>query len=81
MTQRLGAAEFVRNDGPAEIWQYRDSGCVLDLYLYPDNTGAAADPRVTHVDTRGRDGVGAADADCVNALLRTRSMRAAAGGN
>ena len=32
--RNLGAPEFVRRDGPAQIWQYRAENCVLDLFLY-----------------------------------------------
>ena len=30
----LGPAQFVRRDGAAEIWQYRNDHCVLDVFLY-----------------------------------------------
>ncbi|MGY8959283.1 MAG: hypothetical protein ACKVKG_07095, partial [Alphaproteobacteria bacterium] len=30
----LGPARFVRRDGAAEVWQYRNEHCVLDVFLY-----------------------------------------------
>lgn len=32
----LGPPSFTRRDKPAEIWQYRNDLCILDLFLYPD---------------------------------------------
>ena len=37
----LGRPSFTRRDKPAEIWQYRNNVCILDLFLYPEATGAA----------------------------------------
>lgn len=47
----LGAASFVRRDGPAEVWQYRAEACVLDVYLYKE-PGVLT---VAHVDLRKRE--------------------------
>lgn len=30
----LGAPQFVRKEAAARVWQYREKGCVLDLFLY-----------------------------------------------
>ena len=45
----LGPAKLVRRDGDAEIWQYRNDHCVLDVFLY--GPGPLS---VTHVDLRKR---------------------------
>jgi len=45
----LGEPRLIRRDGPAEIWQYRASNCILDVFLYD----AGADRTVRHVDLRG----------------------------
>ncbi len=66
----LGPADFMRSDGPAEIRQYRDSGCVLDLFLYAD--AASGQYRVSHVVARDRQTAGVAGQACVAGLLRTR---------
>src|SRR5262249_19066169 len=31
----LGKPRLVRLDDPAQVWQYRGDGCVVDVYLYP----------------------------------------------
>lgn len=46
----LGAPDFVRRDGGAQVWQYRAEHCVLDLFLY----GKGNDSRVKHVELRKR---------------------------
>lgn len=45
----LGTPRLVRRDGPAEIWQYRASDCILDVFLYSGGSSAT----VRHVDLRG----------------------------
>ncbi len=71
----LGTPDFTRADGPAQIRQYREAGCVLDVFLYSDSAGSY---RVTHVDGRERvlSGGDAAPA-CVSSLIHTRRLRAA----
>jgi hypothetical protein len=70
----LGPADFRRSDGLAEMRQYRDTACVLDVFLYADS--ASDGYRVTHVEARDRGG-GAAEQACVSGLLRDRGQRAA----
>ena len=50
-TPQMLAAEFGRPvlrrvDGPAQVWLYRSRICGMDVFLYPDKTGA---PRVADV--------------------------------
>lgn len=47
---KFGAPTLLRRDGPAQIWQYRASGCIVDVFLY--RTPAQED-EVTYVDLRG----------------------------
>lgn len=47
----LGAPQFRRHDGKAEIWQYRGTACTLDVFLYTDG----ANLRVRYADARGKD--------------------------
>jgi hypothetical protein len=61
---RLGDPALRRRDAPAEIWQYRSSLCVLDLFLYRD--GAAV--RVTNAEVRPRDGRELPAATCLSSL-------------
>ncbi|MBK8174501.1 MAG: hypothetical protein IPK66_04210 [Rhodospirillales bacterium] len=73
----LGPADFQRQDGPAEIWQFRDPDCVLDVFLYADSSTGSY--RVLHVDARDRTLVLTADPACVTGLLRQRRQSPAPG--
>jgi hypothetical protein len=77
LTALLGRADFTRNDGPAEIRQFRDPDCVLDVFLYQDPLDGGY--VVEHVETRDRGLVRPAERTCVAGLLRARRTRAAAG--
>jgi hypothetical protein len=46
----LGAPDFVRRDGNAQIWQYRAPNCILDLFLYKVDSGT----QVKHAELRPR---------------------------
>ena len=46
----LGPADFNRVDGPAEIMQYRNGVCTLDVFLY--KKAADSETQVTHVEAR-----------------------------
>jgi hypothetical protein len=46
----LGEPSLRRSDPPAELWQYRGAGCVLELYLYREGDAW----RVVHAETGGR---------------------------
>jgi hypothetical protein len=50
LTARLGQPDFTRQEASAQIWQYRDASCVLELFLYPDGS----DLKVAHAVTRSR---------------------------
>jgi len=52
LISRLGPPDFTRLDPPAQLWQYRGTTCVLDLFLYPDGNAL----RVAHAQTRNRHG-------------------------
>lgn len=49
VTALLGPPDYRRRDKPAEIWQYRNDGCVLDIFLY---SAAGAPAKVNHMDFR-----------------------------
>lgn len=72
----LGPADFTRNDGPAEIWQFRDTDCLLDVFLYL--SPESGEYRVEHVEARDRAHAGAAAPACVGTLLRERRTKASA---
>jgi len=66
----LGEPSFKRRDDPAQIWQYRDSICILDVFLYRPEGGGAY--RVTHVEVRGHGVIKVSDEDCFLRLLKPR---------
>jgi len=64
----MGRPQLRRVEAPAEVWQYAEGDCVLDLYLYP-STDSARDHRVTHFEIRGT-GEGTIDPRaCFRAIL------------
>ncbi len=66
----LGEPSFKRRDDPAQIWQYRDSTCILDVFLYRPEGGGAY--RVTHVEVRGYGVIKVSREDCFLRLLKPR---------
>lgn len=50
----FGQPEWTRNEGPAAIWQYRSSDCVLDLYFFGQAPRA---PSLVHMEARPRTGL------------------------
>ena len=70
----FGQPGLVRTDAPAEIWQYRSHGCVLDLFLYQDKDGM----RLHYLEARDGTARAAAAPACVDSVLasRDRSPRA-----
>jgi len=52
----FGEPDFRRTEPPAELWQYRSTNCVLDLFLYRDERG----DHVVHAEAleRGPEGSG-----------------------
>jgi hypothetical protein len=71
VTALLGAPGFRRKDAPAEIWQYGDTSCTLDLFLYTDKT-AAAPYTVTHIEVRRRALEAVSREECFRRLLKAR---------
>ena len=67
--QRFGQPGFQVREGQGTKLQWSRSGCVLDAYLYPPDSGRGVE-RVTHVDARNPSG---ADLDlslCLALLAR-----------
>lgn len=48
--EALGVPELQRREPPAEVWQYRTTTCVFDLYLYNEEGGL----RAAHYEARSR---------------------------
>lgn len=72
LATRLGAPQFRRRDGQAEIWQYRGSACTLDVFLYAEGGNL----KVRYVEARGREPGLVTDSkqarDCASALIDSR---------
>jgi hypothetical protein len=64
----LGRPDFLRRDGPAEVWQYRTRSCVLDFFLYDEPDGQ----RVAHAEARNRAGAAMTARRCLDALAGSR---------
>lgn len=67
----VGAPDFNRRDNPAEIWQYRNADCRVDLFLYKSGTTM----KVEHVDVRGISINKVSPARCLSDLLRKKPDR------
>lgn len=62
---RFGRPALQVREGSSLKLQFRGRACVLDAYLYPNQTGIL---RVTHVDTRSVAGNDTDQATCISAL-------------
>jgi hypothetical protein len=69
----FGHPQMVRDETGAEVWQYRAAACVLDLYLYPQES-AGTPLRVTYLEARDRSAASLAADPCVNALMAERRI-------
>ncbi|HKX09569.1 MAG TPA: hypothetical protein VJN67_15325, partial [Stellaceae bacterium] len=69
LARRLGEPDFVREEPPAVIWQYRSADCVLDLFLYRDGD----ELRVTYAEARDRELIRVPQSDCYAGLVARRA--------
>lgn len=65
----LGAPSFRRRDPPAEIWQYRNPVCTLDLFLYDEREHR----RVAFITARAPGGGDFALRACLDEVVARRS--------
>jgi hypothetical protein len=68
LEQWLGKPGLVRLDDPAQVWQYRAQGCVVDVYLYPSSDGMA----VSHAEARSQKYTGDPINPCLAVLSQSR---------
>jgi hypothetical protein len=68
LEQWLGKPGMVRLDDPAQVWQYRSQGCVVDVYLYPSSDGMA----VSHAEARSQKYTGDPINPCLAVLSQSR---------
>ena len=67
VSELLGRPSVVRSEAPAEIWQYRNRTCVVDLIFYGDGDAA-----VIHIEARDRAAAPLAADPCLAVLVRER---------
>jgi hypothetical protein len=70
LATRFGRPRLQVREGDGTKLQFGGGSCLLDAYLYPPPGGGGV-ARVTHVDTRNRDGGVVAQADCI-AMIEAR---------
>jgi hypothetical protein len=71
----FGHPQQVRDETGAEVWQYRVEACVLDLYLYPQESEGTP-LRVTYLEARDRSAASLATEPCVSALMAEKRISA-----
>lgn len=69
---RLGPPELVRNEAPAQIWQYRSETCVFDVFLYP----SAGINRVTYLEARDQETAQVDKQNCLSDIMALRKAGA-----
>ncbi len=69
LSDLLGKPHFRRRDITAEIWQYRHTECILDVFLYESGN----DYRVLHFEMRQGKAEAASRTRCLAALLNARN--------
>lgn len=64
----LGEPRLRRQESPAEVWQYRGQGCVLDLFLYEEEQVF----KVVHLEARDSSAQSVETRSCLRSLLEAR---------
>ena len=67
LLQNLGEPHFKRTERTANIWQYKNDACVLNVFLYAD-APAGRPVRVLHFDARDATGKNTDRKLCLSAL-------------
>ena len=68
----FGVPDFKRYDLLAEIWQYREKNCLLDIFLYVDRKQKSV-LRVKYAEIRGRTVYKISQKNCFHEALRVKS--------
>lgn len=66
--EKMGEPGFRRADSVANMWQYKNDRCVLNVFLYADTADANAPKRVLHFDARDSSGQNTDRDECLNGL-------------
>ena len=69
LTRRFGQPAFQVQEGPGTKLQWAGGGCVLDVYLYPPESGSGA-VRSTYADARRPSGADIDVASCLALMGR-----------
>src|SRR5262249_51248319 len=69
LARLLGEPDFLREEPPAVVWQYRGANCVLDLFFYR----SADELRVAYAETHDRGVVRVSQSDCYADLVAGRA--------
>jgi hypothetical protein len=67
LVSRLGTPRLQIREGQGTKLQFAVPACILDAYLYPSAPGGGVQ-RVTHVDTRNRQGTDVNQQNCITAI-------------
>lgn len=65
----FGEPSFTRRDPPAELWQYRNDHCTLDLFLYENTNGAYS---VEHLEFRETEPSSENHEHCLRLIIERR---------
>jgi hypothetical protein len=68
ITALFGTPHFRRQDKPADLWQYRNKKCALDLFLYRIRDGVLY--KVTHAEVRTLNGAKVTKTTCFKKLIK-----------
>ena len=66
VSEHLGQPSFKRLEGTAEIWQYKTSECILNIFIYQDFEGEQR--RVLHFDARDQSAKPTGRDACINSI-------------
>jgi hypothetical protein len=69
LARHFGEPDFVREEPPAVVWQYRGTDCVLDLFFYRDG----GELRVAYAEARDRALARVSQSDCYADLVARRA--------
>ncbi len=69
----LGQPSLLRSEPPAQVWQYAIADCVLDIFLYAEESDPKT-ARVTYFEIRGGDAAARGMRACFAAILESRPV-------
>lgn len=67
----FGQPDFVRKDGPSQLWRYSAKKCTLELFMFQAK-GATSALIVSHFEMRPRDGAEMSERICMAEIALSR---------